>query len=554
MKEFVLIRLLDKTAGALKKNDIDYLQLRMILKIKLTLDSRNVPTVLSGTRNIENRNIPLLSMFMYGFMGLMISIFVWVPFSTFYKMNIILGMIIFMILATMISDFSTVLLDVKDKNILMPRPVKEKTLKLAKTIHVFYYLVRITLALSGPTIVMCYFKYGMLLSLVFLLEIILISGLVMFLTSILYFLILRLFDGEKLKDIINYFQITLTVFITIAYQFIGRMFDVSETSVHFVPKWWNYLIPTTWFAAPLNMLAEKDFAGFYMYSAALAVIIPVISFGVYIKYIVPYFERNLQKLNNSSGKNQKKERNSGLQKLVSAAACPDMQERAVFKFTRDMISSERKLKLQLYPSLVFAFIMPFIFIFMNLFKGNFAEGLVRIKGSNTYLCVYIGIAMASISVSFISKSEKFRGAWIYKALPVEKPAIILRGALKAFIFKFNLPLITVLSLACVLLYGPRIIPDIILMFINMLLLLICFFRIATKSLPFSQEFQGMKQGTNAALSFALLFLSGFLALIHFGAKFIPFGVTVNIAVSAVITMIIWHYCFKTDWKDLEYTS
>ena len=553
MKEFVLIRLLDKTAGALKKNDIDYLQLRMILKIKLTLDSRNVPTVLSGTRNIENRNIPLLSMFMYGFMGLMISIFVWVPFSTFYKMNIILGMIIFMILATMISDFSTVLLDVKDKNILLPRPVKETTLKLAKTIHIFYYLIRITLALSGPTLIMCYFRYGLLFSLVFLFEIILISGLVMFLTSILYFLILKLFDGEKLKDIINYFQIALTVFIAIAYQFIGRMFDVSEISVNFAPKWWNYLIPTTWFAAPLNMLAEKDFAGFYVYSAVLAVIIPVISFGVYIKYIVPYFERNLQKLNNSSGENQKKKRSSGLQKLISSLACSDPQERAVLKFTRDMISSERKLKLQLYPSLVFAIVMPFVFIFMDLFNGNFEEGLVKLKSSNTYLCVYIGIAMASISVNFISKSEKFRGAWIYKALPVEKPAVILRGALKAFIFKFNLPMITVLSLVCVLLYGPRIIPDVILMFINMFLLLTTFFRIAAKSLPFSQEFRGMKQGTNAALSFALLFLSGFLALIHYGAKFVPFGITANIAVAAVITMIIWHYCFKMEWKDVEQT-
>lgn len=553
MKEFVLIKLLDKIAGAYKKNDIDYLQLRMILKIKLTLDSRNVPTVLSGTRNVENRNIPLLSMFMYGFMGLMISIFVWVPFSTFYKMNIILGMIMFMILATMISDFSTVLLDVKDKNILLPRPVKENTIKLAKTIHIFYYLIRITLALSGPTLIMCYFRYGILFSMVFLLEMILISGLVMFLTSILYFLILRLFDGEKLKDIINYFQIVLTVFITIAYQFIGRMFDVSEISVNFNPKWWNYLIPTTWFASPLNMLAENEFTGFYIYSAVLAMVIPVISFGVYIKFIVPYFERNLQKLNDNSGKNKKSGRVSGLQKLVSALACSDKQERAVFKFTSDMIASERKLKLQLYPSLVFAIVMPFVFIFMNLFNDNFEEGLLKLKSSSTYLCVYIGIAMASISVSFISKSEKFRGAWIYKALPVEKPAVILRGALKAFIFRYNLPLIAVLSLVCVLLYGPRIIPDVILMFINMLLLLICFFRIASKSLPFSQEFQGMKQGTNAALSFGLLFLSGFLALIHYGASSVPFGVTANIAVSAVITMVIWHYCFKTGWKDIDKT-
>lgn len=550
MKEFVLIKFLDKTAGVLMKNDIDYLQLRMILKIKLTLDARNVPTVLSSTQNIENRNIPLLSMLMYGFMGLMISIFVWIPYPTFYKMNIILGMIIFMILATMISDFSTVLLDIKDKNILLPRPIKEKTIKLAKMLHILHYLVRIMLALSGPTLFMSCFRYGIGFAFVLLLEILLISGLVMFLTSILYFFILRLFDGEKLKDIINYFQIALTVFITIAYQFIGRMFNLSELRVSFTPKWWNYIIPTTWFSAPLSLLTDKDYSVFYIISSALAVVIPVISFYVYVKYIVPYFERNLQKLNNNNSRNINKNRGNGLQKIIASLACSSYKERAVFKLTQDMISSERKLKLQLYPSLAFAIVMPFVFIFMNLANGNFGEALKNIKSGNSFMSVYIGIAMAGISVSFISKSEKFKGAWIYKALPVEKPAVFLKGALKAFILKYNLPLIIIQSIVCVLLYGPRIIPDVILMFVNMLLLIICFFRLSSKQLPFSQDFQGMKQGTNAGMSFVLLLVAGLMALIHYGAKFVPFGITVNIAVSAVIAIVIWQYCFRVDWKDI----
>ncbi len=550
MKEFLLLRLLDKVAKVLKKDDSDYFQLRMLLKIKLTMDSRNVPTILSGTKNLEKKNIPVLSMLMYSFMGLMMSIFVWIPFSAFYKMNIILGMIIFMILATMISDFSTVLLDVKDKNIFLPRPIKEKTIKLAKTIHVFYYLVRVTIALSGPTIIMSFFRYGAVFSLVLLIEIILISGLVMFLTSILYFIILKLFDGEKLKDIINYFQIVLTIFIAISYQFIGRMFDISQITITFTPKWWNYLIPTTWFAAPLSLLAEKNPSQFYLTASILAVIIPVITFTIYVKYIVPYFEKNLQKLNNNNGKLQKGDNKFRVQKLISKIFCSDTQERAVYRFTLDMIASERKLKLQLYPSLAFAVIMPFIFIFISFADGNFSETLKELKNSSSYLSVYIGIAMSSLSVSFISRSEKFRGAWIYRALPVNKPSVILRGAMKAFIFKYNIPLISLLGVICIILYGPRIIPDVLLMLTNMLLLVMCFLSAASKKLPFSEDFQNMQQGTNAGLTFVLLLVAGLLALIHFGATFIPFGVTINIAVSAIATMIIWHLCFKTTWDDI----
>jgi hypothetical protein len=60
----------------------------------------------------------------------------------------------------------------------------------------------------------------------------------------------------------------------------------------------------------------------------------------------------------------------------------------------------------------------------------------------------------------------------------------------------------------------------------------------------------MKQGTNAGVNFALLFVAGLLAAVHYGVSFIPFGITANIAVSALITILIWHNCFKISWKDI----
>ncbi|HEX2926848.1 MAG TPA: ABC transporter permease, partial [Ruminiclostridium sp.] len=228
MKKFFLIRLTDKMSPLFEKMGINYKQMRSILQVKLTLDSRNVPTVLSNTKNAENRNLSVMSMLIYVFIGLMISIFIWIPFPTFYKMNIIFGMIAFMLLSTMLADFSTVLLDVKDKNILLPRPVDPKSIKMAKSIHIFYYLSRIALALSGPSILMSLAHFGGAFFLIMLLETVLLCGLVLFFTSLLYYALLSIFDGEKLKDIINYFQIALTIFITVGYQFIGRMFDITQ--------------------------------------------------------------------------------------------------------------------------------------------------------------------------------------------------------------------------------------------------------------------------------------------------------------------------------------
>ncbi|MHB8063176.1 MAG: ABC transporter permease [Ruminiclostridium sp.] len=551
MKEFLLLKLLDKLAPIFNKLGINYKQLRMILKVKLTLDGRNVPTILANQKNTESKNMALKSMLVYTFMGFMISIFVWIPFSTFYKMNLIFGMIIFMILATMIADFSTVLLDVKDKNILLPRPIHSKTIKIAKTIHILYYLNRITLALSGPALLMCLIHYGPAFFIVMLLEMVLICGLVMFFTSLLYFAILSVFDGEKLKDIINYFQIGLTIFITISYQFIGRMFDITQMNVSFTPKWWNYLIPTTWFAAPLNILNEKSYSAFYVISTAMAVIIPIVAFAVYIKLIMPYFEQNLQKLNENGGGKSHHLKAFNLNKIISSLVCSDKKERAFFTFTQNMIASERKLKLQLYPSLAFSIVMPFILIFVSGSHKSFAETLNSLHTSSSYLWIYMGIAMVSFSVNFISKSEKYKGAWIYKALPIKSPGVVLKGAFKGFLFKFNIPLLGILSIIFIFLYGPRIIPDVILMFMNMLLLTILFFKISSKQLPFYNDFQTMQNGTNAGITFLSLALCGVMAGIHFAMSFVSFGVTFNIAISALIAILIWHFSFKLSWKDIE---
>lgn len=551
MKKFLLIRLTDKIAPLFEKMGINYRQMRSILQVKLTLDSRNVPTVLSNTRNAESKNLSVISMVMYTFIGLMISIFTWIPFPTFYKMNIIFGMIIFMLLATMIADFSTILLDVRDKNILLPRPVDPKAIKMAKSIHILYYLSRIALALSGPSLLMSLTHFGGAFFLVMLVEIILICGLVLFFTSLLYHALLSIFDGEKLKDIINYFQIALTIFITVGYQFVGRMFDITQMNITFTPKWWNYVIPTTWFAAPLNMLTEKNVSTFYVVSTVLALLAPIVAFMIYVRVIVPHFEQNLQKLNNNGGEKHRQKQSIKFKDTIVRLICSDKTERAFFSFTNNMVRSERKLKLQLYPSLAFSVVMPFILIFVTGQHRSIAQTMSSLQSSRSYFAMYIGIAMSSLSVFYISNSEKYKGAWIYRTLPIDKPGIVLKAAYKLFILRFNIPIVLFLSAICIPLFGVRIIPDVLLILTNMLLLTLILFKVSSKSLPFYRDFQTAQTGNNMAVTFTMLFGSGLLAGIHFALSFLTLGVTINIALSLIIVVILWTFSFKLSWKDLN---
>ncbi|MFZ3579919.1 hypothetical protein [Virgibacillus sp. DJP39] len=47
-------------------------------------------------------------------------------------------------MTSMISDFSTVLLDVRDKNILSTKPVDKRTISAAKMVHVSIYMSLLT--------------------------------------------------------------------------------------------------------------------------------------------------------------------------------------------------------------------------------------------------------------------------------------------------------------------------------------------------------------------------------------------------------------------------
>ncbi len=192
-----------------------------------------------------------------------------------------------------------------------------------------------------------------------------------------------------------------------------------------------------------------------------------------------------------------------------------------------MISGERKLKLQLYPSLAFSVVMPLVLIFVSGQHKPFVETLNSLHTSNSYLWIYMGVAMVSLSVNFISMSEKYKGAWIYKVLPIESPAIILKGAFKSFLFKFNIPLIGILCIIFVFLCGARIIPDVILIFANMFVLSISFFKVSSKQLPFYKDFQKMQNGNNVGITFLLMATCAVLAGIHFALKYVMFGVTIN---------------------------
>jgi len=144
--------------------------MRKILQAKLVMDGRRVPTIFGNEKKKDNKddsNKFLKSLWVYILMGLIMIPFVIMNSSYIYQMTIVFALVMFFVMSSLISDFSSVLLDVRDKNIIGTKPIGPKTLNLAKTIHISIYMFYVTGALVGPSLLASLFTQGIVFFLVF---------------------------------------------------------------------------------------------------------------------------------------------------------------------------------------------------------------------------------------------------------------------------------------------------------------------------------------------------------------------------------------------------
>lgn len=553
MKEFKILKFLDKISFIFASFGIDYPVMRKILQVKFLMDERRVPTILMDGKNRKSKNSFRSALIIYLITGVFIGLFMIIPFPIFLKMNIVMSMIIFMIMTTMISDFSDILLDIKEKTILLIRPVDAKTLNAAKLIHIISYLFSITIAISGVAVIVSLVKYGILFALLFLLEIILICGFVILFTALFYYVVMLVYSGEKLKDIINYFQILLTMCMTLMYQFTGRIFDIADMSISITPHLWHYFLPSTWFSAPFILLMENDFSSYYISLSIMGVIVPIITIAIYIKSVAPRFERNLEKINSSEKPAKIHRKKESFKRAISNILCHKPFEKVFFLFTLDMLKNERKLKLRIYPSLGFSIIFPFIFLFNTLETGeSLSESFAEISSGRYYLFLYFSLAFLGTIFQMISLCENYKGAWIYRAMPIDNPVMIFRGAFKAFIVKYIVPIYLCISLIFIGIFGIKVIPSLALIFINLLILMLGNFYYSNKELPFYKDFQYTQNGSNVVYLFGAFIFCGAAAGVHYIALvFAPVGLVVDIVASGILLTVLWRVAFKFSWKDLS---
>ncbi|MGG1676234.1 hypothetical protein ACIFOT_10870 [Neobacillus sp. NRS-1170] len=543
MKNFRTLRLLDLFRGLFESFGINYTVMRRILAVKLTMDGRRTPTIFNQQTKKKKKpeeNGFMKSLGMYVLLSLMLIPFTILGSNFLYQMSIFYGIVMFLVMTSMISDFSNVLLDVRDKAILLTKPVNKKSLNVAKTIHICIYLIYLTTALTAIPLIIGTYRHGVLFLLLGVIGLVLVNLLIVVVTAIIYYFILRFFDGEKLKDIINYVQIGLSVSIAVGYQVLARSFSVVEMNITFTPSWWQFLIPPIWFGAPFELFLQHQ-SDFYIISfSLLALFIPIIAIIIYSR-MMPSFERNLQKLTNNSGGSSRK-KHWWINGLVNVI-CRSKEEKIFFRFADNMMRNEREFRLKVYPALGMSLIFPFIFMFNEIQMNSFAH----LVSSKWYLAVYFSCLMIPNAVAMLKYSGKYKGAWIYQTAPLQSLAPLYSAVLKVFISNLFLPIYIIISAIFIGIFGLKIIDDLLVVLVTAILFTIICSNYLKGTLPFSESFEDALQSGGLKVILALLCLAVF-AGIHFAITFIPFGVPIYLIILIMITIFSWKHAYRTVWK------
>lgn len=532
MNNTLTLKILDRFSGLFKVLGADYEKLRLVLGFKLMMDKRRVPTIMQDSRQKENTLLTpfVKSLLLYAFYGLFLIPFLIMGDAYLFQLSIVFTIVMFILMTSMIADFSSVLLDVRDKVILDTKPIDSKTLSVAKFTHIVIYMTQLTGALLLIPLIVSIVIQGVAFALILIISLIFVSILCIVLTAIFYILVLKFFDGEKLRNMINSIQIVLTVGIVVGYQLIARSFEMIDMTLAFEWQWWHLLLPPMWYSAIFELILLQNTSLAMILSALIAIFIPLLALWLYFK-LMPTFERNLQKL--MSATHTRKQKKSKLMNGLSKWLCRDQKEQAAFHFALTMLRKEREFKLKVYPVLGLSLVFPFIMIF------TLGSQETEIDFHFSYLYAYFSVLMIPTVVYMLKYSSKAKGAWLYHVVPIEDAKTFYRATLKASLVQLFMPIILVQSLVFIYLAGPiMLLHGTIIFLIGCLFTAICYLLVNKGQYPFSEPFSFV-ESASTALMFVSMLIVVIFGLIHFLVNLVPIGLIIYAVVLMVCNYLVW---------------
>jgi hypothetical protein len=546
-----LLKFLDLFRGLYTRLGADYEQLRAIVDIKLMMDNRRQGVSYRRKTDKEPGNAFMMTLVVYSIFGIFVALALYMIPSFILSMIVFFSYIIVMISMTLITDFSSILLDTSDNTIILPRPVNGQTLFAARLTHILLYLGQLAIGLSLLPALVVIIKYGIVLFVFFLLAIVLSVLTAVFLTNTFYLLVMQFASEEKLKNIINYFQIIMAISIMGGYQILPRVMERMDIEQYiFEVHWWHFLLPPVWMAGAMESIHFHLLDGAHIGLTFCALVLPVTGAYLVNKYLSPVFSKKLGSMGASSEQMQKvkTEKESFVDK-ISTWITSNPFEQGAFDVIYKILGRDRKLKLKIYPA--FGYILVFGLIFMMQGKKDFADTWHNLPNTEYHIVlIYLTFMVLQVALHEIPYSDDFKASWVYFSTPLDKPGEILSGTLKAIFVRLFIPAYLGISIIILAIWGIRAAEDIVFGIFNNFLMLLTLSLINKRHLPFSMAPNVRSQSGNIARAFITFFLIGLLGFAHYLLSKQPMIQWAVMPVQIGLIFLLLRSYKRTRWEQL----
>lgn len=538
MEDFFSLKILDLFRPLFEAFGVEYEKMRLIVNMKLTLDKRK-------NNSSENKNSLMQSVILYLIIGFVASRIIVMPLDIMTKMTVLFALIFVMLLTCFITDFSSVILDTYDRHIIGITDVKDITLNMAKIVHIIIYISIMSFSISAFSILMILMAYNIGFCLLFILCMILMDFLLIMMTSVIYYLLIKIFKGEKLKDVLNLFQIFMILVFSIMYYLITSSLSDIQINYTFSIKAYDLFIPFMWFASLFCVAFYGKIETLYIIMSILGIIVPILSIFIYIK-LTPAFERNLEKLEQVSyNEKNSKSKKSFVSKLANKI-CKNNEEKSFFEFIYINLSRDREFKTRVYPTLASGIIMPLVLLFVTYDRSmGIMEYLKSLSTTNNFLNIYLAVILLQNCILLLKYSKEYEASFIYDVLPISKKKNIYSAEFKVIIIKLFVPVFIIIGIPYLILFKAKFIVHLLIAFVSTIFISMGTFRVNDKSLPFSEDYAVTANTSNFLNIIKSIGFVGVAVLLHYLIILkTPYIFSVAYLILLILIMkIIWNKVF-----------
>jgi ABC-2 type transport system permease protein len=558
----MFLRLALLPSGLYRQMGVDTRQLKAILNTKLLLDDRRPNTWQQTQRRKQKKPVSFAtvgSMILSAVLGFFYLFAFAIGANMLTHLTFYFSMFFFMLAATLISDFTSVLIDVKDTYIILPKPVNDRTFLIARLLHIFIHLCKLVLPMCLPGVVYMANNSGIAGTLLFVVVVFLLTLFVIFFINALYLLMLRVTTPQRFRSIISYVQIVFAITIYASYQLVPRMIERANIREMDITQNKGMLFyPMYWFASTWNTLMQFGGTSSEWATAIAGLLVPLASIFIVIRYLAPSFNNRLSLMSAGDqgpakpGRAASQNQGRAYADVLSRIFTRSNAERMGFRFNWKMASRSRDFKVKVYPSIGYLLVYVVI-MFMNSKMLTVQDIHDQTPGGKIVIisALYFTSLLLIMAINQSVYSEKFKGAWIYYVAPLEKPGEVICGSLKATIFRFYIPIVFVVTIAALVIIGPAVLPNIALGLFNELLIATLVAYTGSKTFPFSLP-QNANVRTGAFIrNLFVMVISGLIGIGHYMIYDIMPAVCICLALSITATWLLMSSIRTTTWAAIK---